>query len=460
MTRIFRPIVFALAGVAGVAALLFGVFGARVDMDGSGVPARVKFDEPEKHYKKVEESRAAAPPAAASVVEPAAVAEAKAPYWTDFRGPLRDGVYAQTKILTVWPGGKLKELWRQPIGGGWASFVIAYGLAFTIEQRKAQEVVAAYDVTTGREIWTHRYDADFQESLGGPGPRATPTWHGGKVYSLGAEGHLVVLEDKSGKLIWAKNILTDNNAENLPWAMSASPLIVDDLVIVQPGGPQGKSIVAYNKLTGAKVWAALSEKAAYASPILATLNGQRQVMTSTATRVVGLSPADGKLLWEYEWKTQYDINSSSPIVTGPNQFVIASGYDHGTALVEVAADGSTKTIWQNKKLKTKFSTAVLHEGYLYGLDEAILACVDAKTGEQKWKGGRYGYGQLLLADGHLIVTTEQGDIALVKATPTAHEEVARFTALDGKTWNVPAIADGRLFVRNTREMAAFQLSAP
>ena len=392
------------------------------------------------------------------VVEVAA--EVKAPYWTDFRGPLRDGIYSQTKILTAWPGGKLKKLWRQPIGGGWASFVIAHGLAYTIEQRKAQEVVAAYDVTTGREIWTHRYEADFQESLGGPGPRATPTWHDGKVYSLGAEGHLFVLDAKSGKVIWTKNILTDNNAENLPWAMSASPLIVDDLVIVQPGGPQGKSIVAYNKLTGAKVWGALNEKAGYASPILATLNGERQVMTSTGTRVVGLNPADGKLLWEYEWKTQYDVNSSSPVVTGPNQFMIASGYDHGTALVEVAADGLTKTIWQNKKLKTKFSTAVLHEGYLYGLDEAILACVDAKTGEQKWKGGRYGYGQLLLADGHLIVTTEQGDIALVKATPTAHEELARFTALDGKTWNVPAIADGRLFVRNTREMAAFQLSAP
>jgi outer membrane protein assembly factor BamB len=235
---------------------------------------------------------------------------------------------------------------------------------------------------------------------------------------------------------------------------------VDDLVIVQPGGPQNKSIVAYSKTTGAKVWGSLSEKAAYASPLLATLNGQRQILTMTATRAVGLNPADGKLLWEFPWKTDYDVNSSSPIVVGPNQVVVAAGYDHGAALVEVAPDGSTKTIWQNKKLKTKFSTAVFHNGYLYGLDDAILACVDAKTGEQKWKGGRYGYGQLLLADGHVIVTTEQGDIALVKATPTAHEELARFTALDGKTWNVPAIADGRLFVRNTREMAAFELGAP
>jgi len=460
MTRIFKPVLIALGAVAAGAALVFGVFGGRVDLDGGGVPAQVKFDAPEAHYEKVEASRAQPAPAPPPEAAPAAAPQPPAAYWTDFRGPLRDGHYTQTKILTAWPEGKLKPLWKQPIGDGWASFVIADGLAFSIDQRKAQEVIAAYDPATGRERWTYRYDADFQESMGGPGPRATPTWHDGKLYSLGAEGHLVVLDAKTGKLLWQKNILDDNNAENLPWAMSASPLIVDDLVIVQPGGPQNKSIVAYNKLTGAKVWGSLSEKAAYASPILGTLNGQRQIITVTAVRVVGLNPADGKLLWGFPWKTEYDVNSSSPILVGPNQFVIASGYDHGTALVEVAPDGTTKTIWQNKKLKTKFSTAVLHEGHLYGLDDAILACVNVATGEQKWKGGRYGYGQLLLAQGHLIVTTEQGDIALVKAVPTGHEELARFNAIEGKTWNVPAIADGRLFVRNTREMAAFQLGAP
>ena len=460
MARIFKPVLIVLLFAAGAAALVFGVFGGRVDLDGAGVPAQVKFDTPEAHYEKVEASRADAVPAPTPLFAVPPVPPPLAPYWTDFRGPLRDGHYTQTKILTDWPEGRLKLLWQLPIGDGWASFVVADGLAFTIDQRKGQEVIAAYDAARGSERWTYRYDADFQESMGGPGPRATPTWHDGKLYSLGAEGDLVVLDAKTGKFLWRKNILIDNNAENLPWAMSASPLIVDDLVIVQPGGPQDKSVVAYNKLTGDKVWGSLSEKAAYASPILATLNGQRQIITVTAVRVVGLNPADGKLLWEFPWKTEYDVNSSSPILVGPNQFVIASGYDHGTALVEVAPDGTTKAIWQNKKLKTKFSTAVLHEGHLYGLDDAILACVDVKTGEQKWKGGRYGYGQLLLASGHLVVTTEQGDIALVKAVPTGHEELARFTALDGKTWNVPAIADGRLFVRNTREMATFQIGAP
>lgn len=460
MTRIFKPVLIGLVGVAAIGGILFGVLGARVEMDGGGVPSVVKFDKPEEHYQKLEASRAQAAPATPLAVTPEATPEPPVAYWTDFRGPQRDGVYAQGKILTAWPEGKLKQLWKQPIGAGWASFVVAQGLAFTIEQRKTQEVVAAYDVATGREVWTHRYDADFQESMGGPGPRATPTWHEGKLYSLGAEGHLFALDGKTGKVIWSKNILTDNNAENLPWAMSAAPLVIDDLVVVQPGGPQGKSIVAYNKANGARVWGALSEKAGYASPVVGTINGQRQILTVTAVRVVGLNPADGKLLWEFPWKTEFDVNSSSPIITGPNQFVIASGYDHGTALVEVAADGTTKALWQNKRLKTKFSTAVLHEGFLYGLDDAILACVEVKTGEQKWKGGRYGYGQLLLADGHLIVTTEQGDVALVKATPASHQELARFPAIDGKTWNVPAIAEGRLFVRNTREMAAFQLAAP
>jgi outer membrane protein assembly factor BamB len=470
MTRIFKTVLVLLAALAAAAALIFGVFGGRLDFDGSGRPAQVHFDAPEDHDKKLEASRAQAPPepapapvllpVAASTPPPEPAPTPAVPYWTDFRGPRRDGHYTQTNILTAWPNGKLQPLWKQPIGGGWASFVIAGGLAFTIEQRKTQEVIAAYDAATGRERWTQRYDADFQESMGGPGPRATPTWHDGKLYSLGAEGHLIVLDAPTGKLLWQKNILDDNNAENLTWAMSASPLIVDDLVIVQPGGPQNKSIVAYHKLTGAKAWGSLSEKAAYASPVLATLNGQRQILTMTATRAVALDPATGKLLWEYPWKTDYDVNSSSPIVAGPNRVVLASGYGHGAALVEIAPGGAVKTIWQNTKLKTKFSTAVLHQGYLYGLDDAILACVDAATGEQKWKGGRYGYGQFLLASGHLVITTEQGDLALVKATPAGHEELARFPALDGKTWNVPAIADGRLFVRNTREMAAFQLGAP
>lgn len=382
-------------------------------------------------------------------------------YWTDFRGPARDGSYAESAIQTKWPATGLPQLWKQPIGGGYASFVIAENRAFTIEQRRAQEVVAAYDVQTGRELWTHGWTAEFRESMGGDGPRATPTWHDGRIYALGASGELRVLDSKTGKLIWNRNILTDNGAENIQWGMSASPLIVDDKVIMQPGGTSGKSIVAYNRLNGAPLWKALNDEASYTSPMLVTLAGRRQILAVTASRVVGLSET-GALLWEYPWRNGAGINVSQPIVASPNSFFISAGYGKGAALIEIGAAGnglSARALWENGSMKNKFNSSVLHNGYVYGLDEGILTCVDVRTGDRKWKGGRYGYGQLLLASNHLIVITETGELVLVRATPDQHTELAKFSALEGKTWNVPAISNNRLLVRNTTQMACYNLSA-
>ena len=453
-----------------------------LELDGSGMMPMVRKGQPEANYQKLEESRAqqqsdpvgalaapaqrakTSPPELAPVVAQAATAVPEIKpgnlYWTDFRGPNRDGIYAQTPIQTTWPKKGLERLWKQPIGGGWASFTVADGVAFTIEQRRAKEAVTAYDMRTGRELWAHTYDADFQESMGGPGPRATPVYDQGLVYSMGATGELRVLDAKSGKLKWGKNILTDNDAQNLQWAMSSAPLIVDDKVIVQPGGLKGKSVVAYNKLTGARVWSALNDVQSYTSPMLVKFNGIRQIITVTATRVLSVLPDNGILLWEYPWTTEYDINATQPIIVDDTHFFISAGYGHGSALVEVNKVGdkfTARSTWSNTKMKNKFASAVMYQGNIYGLDEAILACIDAKTGELKWKGGRYGYGQLLLADGHLVVMAENGDVALVKATPDSHQELARFSAIEGKTWNIPAIDNGLLLVRNTTEMACFRI---
>jgi outer membrane protein assembly factor BamB len=281
------------------------------------------------------------------------------------------------------------------------------------------------------------------------------------LYALGATGELFCFDAATGRVRWSKNILADNGAANLQWGMAAAPLIVDDKVIVQPGGPNGRSVVAYHKLTGERVWSALDDKQAYTSPMLVTLAGRRQILTVSAKRVKGLDPRDGALLWDYPWATQYDINASQPIVVDANRFFISAGYGHGAALVEVSAAGNrfqTRTVWENIRMKNKFNSSVLHEGHVYGLDEAILACVDVNTGELKWKGGRYGYGQLLLASGHLVVITESGEVVLLKATPESHQELARFQAIRGKTWNVPAIDNGRLFVRNIAEMAAYRIA--
>ena len=455
-------VVVGLAVAAGVALFLFNRAGSNED-----------------HYAALEQHRqqqaAQAPaPAAAATASPVAAAspgaspsETAAPapvagrnYWTNFRGPKRDGNYEATQVLTSWPSGGLSPVWKQPIGVGYASFAVADGRAFTIEQRRGEEVVAAYDVSTGREIWKQAWNALYSDSTG-DGPRATPTWDNGRIYALGATGELRCLDANNGTVIWGKNILSDNQASNLPWAMAASPLIVDDKVIVLPGGTSGKSVVAYNKNTGAPVWKVMNDTQAYVSPMLVELAGRRQIMVVSSSRVVGLVPESGAVLWSYAWDTNGGINVSQPVVVDKNRFFISSGYGKGAALVEVQGSGNSftaTTIWENINMKNKFNSSVLHNGHVYGLDEGILTCLDVNTGERKWKGGRYGYGQVILASGHLILTSDTGDLALVKASPDQYTEVARFQALSGQTWNYPAIADGRLLVRNANEMAAYDIS--
>jgi outer membrane protein assembly factor BamB len=472
-----------VAGIA-IVGVLYQFFGFRIRLDGGGTPRPTFVVDPETQAAELARHREAqrqgfanaglSPPREA---EPGSRNNASGPesripdpaaYWTDFRGPLRDGHYRQRPIRTDWPRGGLKPLWKQPVGAGYASFVIARGRAFTIEQRGDQEVVAAYELTTGREVWTNAWNALFRESLGGDGPRATPTWAEGVVFALGATGELRALDESTGRMIWRKNILEDNGALNLDWGMAASPLVVDDTLVVLPGGPDSRSVVAYKRKTGMRVWSALSDKQAYASPMLVTLAGVRQLIVFTAKRLVGLTPDGGELLWEYPWRTDFDINAGQPMVVGDNRVFLSSGYGAGAAVIEVVpspplepapyvAQFAVREIWRSNRMKNTFTSSVLYNGFIYGLDESILACLDAATGELRWKGGRYGHGQVLLASGHLIVLTEDGDLALVRATPMRHEELTRFPAIDGKTWNHPAMADGVLLIRNLAEMAAYDL---
>ncbi len=456
---------YSLIYLAGVVVVLMQFTPLEIEWRG-GFPPVLTFHKTKPDYSLVEAHRSTQTNTPLTVKGEAPSAN----YWTDFRGPNRDGHYAERTIGTNWPAGGLKEFWRQPIGGGYASFVVADGRAFTIEQRRDEETVTAYDVATGRELWAHRYPALFQEEMGGEGPRATPTWHDGKLYSLGAQGELCCLDAATGRAIWRKNILTEFNATGLYFGLSASPLVVDEKLIVMSGEPLAPvkgltnfGVLALNKQTGAKLWMALPEKAAYASPMLVTLAGERQILVNAARRVVGLRPADGALLWEIPWRVQYDNAIAQPVLVSSNRFMLSAGYGGGSALVEVSRSGegfSARQVWKNLNLKNKFNSSVFHEGFLYGLDEGILTCLDAGTGVRRWKDGRYGYGQMLLASGHLVILGGEGDLALVQATPERHVELARFPALKGKTWNHPTIAGGRLFVRNAVDMACYDLSAP
>ena len=486
LKRIAKIIGATVLLVLAAAGVLYA-FGLRVVLDGGGTPhlrfvqsARARAEQVTRHR---EAQRAQAPPAQAAS-EPAAATPVAAPpqgagsatpvaapapptavppYWTDFRGPARDGHYRERPIRTDWRTGGLQPVWKQPVGGGYASIVAAHGRLFTIEQRAEQEVVAAYDLRTGRELWTTSWSAMFREFMGGDGPRGTPTWADGRLYALGATGELRCLDEATGRTVWRTNILEDAGATNLQWGMAASPLIVDDTVVVLPGGRSGQSIAAYDRRTGKRAWTALDDQQAYSSPMLTTVAGVRQIVVFTASRVVGITPNRGELLWEYPWKTQFDINASQPLVVGANRLFVSTGYGSGAAVIELtpAERGlSVREVWRNIRMKNQFTSSVLHDGFIYGLDESILACVDAATGELKWKGGRYGYGQVVLASGHLIVLAEDGDLALVRASPERHQELVRFPALEGKTWNHPAITDGHLIVRNLNEMAAFDLRVP
>lgn len=444
-------LLYTIVYVAAVIGLLMLVSPLRLEWQG-GFPPVLTFHRTEPNYDALESDRASK----AALKNSRVSSSAQSSYWNGFRGPKRNGIYEEQPISTHWPAAGLSPLWKQPCGAGYASFAIAEGLAFTIEQRREEEFIVAYDVQTGHEAWSQNYNAHFDEPLGGEGPRATPAYDGGRLYSVGGLGNLYCLEAATGKVFWQKNLLSEYQAALLTYGMASSPLIVGDLVIFCPGGTPGKSVVACNKLTGETVWQALDDDAAYSSPMLVELAGEEQLLVATEKRVVGLSVSAGELRWSFPWVVnQGNRNIAQPVLLGTNRFMLSAGYGTGCVAVEVNKSGSqysAREVWRNKHLKNKFTSSVFYDGFIYGLDEDILTCLDATTGDRRWKDGRYGYGQLLLASGH--------QLALVKANPEEHQELVRFQAIKGKTWNHPALSEGKLLVRNMVEMACFDLSIP
>lgn len=478
MNRVTVALRWALITLGGLVGILVASFAAltwmgfSIGLKGSGTSISIERVDSEAHMRRIEADRAApsslAHPnrrdiAATEVAaRPARGAETPASenYWVEYRGPGRAGIYDQKPVNTAWPPAGPPELWRQKIGGGYASMIVAESLVYTIEQRRGLEVVAAYDLAGGRQVWEHSWGARFSERMGGDGPRATPTWNDGRLYALGGNGDLVCLSASDGSVIWKRNILKDAGASNLTWGMSAAPLVVDDVVIAHPGGRNGKSVFAYDKLTGDVRWSALDDKAGYVSPQVATLAGRRQLVLVSGTRVLGASLEDGSMLWSHPWKTSYDANCAQPLIVDDQHVFVSSGYGHGATLLQISsgeAGFSVEEIWFNRNMKNKFNPSVLVDDVVYGLDEGILAAIDVRNGERLWKRGRYGYGQLIYASGHLIVVSEQGDLAIVEATPQEYREAVRFESIPGKTWNVPALADGILLVRNQTEMVAYDL---
>jgi len=399
--------------------------------------------------------RAAAEPATV----PSSVATARAGSdWPGFRGPNRDAVATGVRIKTDWTATPPKELWRRAVGPGWSSVAVRGGLLYTQEQRGEVEVVACYDLNTGKPVWTHRDATRFYESNGGAGPRGTPAIHEGRVYALGATGILNALDAASGALLWTRNAAADTGAKTPGWGFAGSPLVFGDAVIVAASG----RMAAYSLANGDPRWLGPKGDEGYSSPHLATIGGVTQVLLLSGGGVASVAPSDGKVLWNHAWK---GFASLQPTVTADGGVLISTasaGGGVGTRRLAVAqgpGGWTAKEVWTSSGLKPYFNDMVVHDGYAYGYDNGILSCIDLRDGTRKWKGGRYGFGQLvLLADqGLLLVVSEEGELALVAATPGQFTELARFPAMNDKTWNHPVVAGDILVVRNGREMVAFRL---
>lgn len=382
--------------------------------------------------------------------------------WPGFCGVNRDGVVRGATIRSNWDAVPPRQIWRHPVGLGYSSFAVAGGLAFTQEQRFESEVVVCYDFQTGKEVWAHGDSARFSETMGGDGPRATPTVFDSHVYALGATGILNCLVARTGALVWSTNILEDAGTGNVEWGMSGSPLVDDDVVVVTPGG-NGHAVVAYDRQRGTKLWHGGDRRTGYSSPQLTSIGGLRQILVFGGDGLAGHELGTGRELWAFDWPNNLQINVAQPVVIGEEAILIGAGYGKGSALLNVVIQGDhwaaeTAPRWTSKQLKLKLNNAVARDGYVYGLDEGILTCLAVSDGKRQWKGGRYGYGQLLLVEDLLLMQAESGDVALVEATPERHRETARFQAIQGKTWNHPVLVRGRLLVRNAEEAACYDLS--
>lgn len=377
-----------------------------------------------------------------------------------FLGPNRNATLEGISLERNWEQTPPDLVWRQPVGAGWAGFAVVGDCAITLEQRGPEEMTICYDLDTGAVRWSHSDTTQFVDVVAGEGPRSTPTIIGGRVFSQGATGMLNLLDLGTGVPVWAVDIAKDNSTGVPLYGFAASPLIHrDNVVVVAPGAPQG-SLVAYDRETGEKRWNAGDDQGRYSSPTLLTLLGREQILLFNRGALRGHDPGTGEVMWEFPWPTETEV-TSQPLALSENRVFLSSGYGIGSKVIELAVDTTDKwsaeLVWESTSLKAKFTNVVVHEGSIYGLDDGILTAIDPQTGERHWKRGRFGHGHVLLVDKLLVVLSEKGEVVLVDPQPDEYVELGRFQAIEGKTWNPPALAGSNLLIRNATEAACYRL---
>lgn len=444
--------------------LLFAALAAcfSLGVKSDGVLGDFSFDVRPRWQKSVEE-KLALQVAVASEVKEIPSTEFDVSPWPAFRGAKSDGAQHGSKFDADWTANPPKELWRIEIGSAWSSFVATDKYLFTQEQRGENECLVCYDAATGKQVWQYNTPSRFFEALGGLGPRATPTLDKSQIYAMGAEGWLTKLDATNGKLVWKVDIRELTYKKDPPmWGFSSSPLVTGGNVVVHVGAPADKGIVAVSAEDGKLVWSSAAGEHSYATPQLIKLVDRDLIALLSNEGAHLYDPKDGTEVFKYEWSHD-GYRALQPQVIDGDKLLIATGMGTGTRLVKFQVDESgkftTEDLWTCKDFKPDFNDFVIFENHIYGFDNRIFACVDLATGKRKWKGGRYEKGQaMLLGDSGLIVVVgEHGELALLRATPEKHEELAKFQALNDKTWNHPMIIGDKLYLRNAKEAVCYQL---
>jgi outer membrane protein assembly factor BamB len=382
--------------------------------------------------------------------------------WSQWLGPDRNAVSNERGLNLDWKKKKPKLLWKVPLGSGFSGMSLVGNRLYTMMSENKREFATAHDATTGKELWRRDVGPLFEDGQGGDGPRTTPTLVGNSAYVMGGHGMVMALDSANGAVRWQKSLVNDFGGKVPTWGYSTSPLVQDGTVFLEAGGALGHALIALNATDGSLRWNVGEYKAGYSSPTPITINGQKQVVYFTAREFVSVDPATGKVLWFYPWKTSYDVSAATPVFVPPDKLLISSGYGTGAAMFRIKPGSGPyvlKELWRSKYMQNKMATSVIHKNHIYGFDDFDLACIDANTGKRTWKQESFGRGTLLLVEGHLVVLGENCKLALLEANPkrvVIKEEIQ----LDGdRCWTIPSLSNGVLYVRDLKQMMAFDLRA-
>jgi len=379
--------------------------------------------------------------------------------WSKFRGPDGNGISKETGLLKEWPENGPKEIWRKPIGTGFSGMNCSENKLYTMDSNNSAEFLLCLNPENGEEIWRTEIDSLFKNSFG-DGPRATPTIDGKTVYAISSWGKLVAANKSDGKIQWQVDLKDKFDMQELQywWGFSMSPFIDGDMLLLQVGGSDNKSIVALNKNNGETIWTTHSDVQAYSTPTAIDFNGARQFIVVSGNHVVSVSP-DGSENWKYPWEGSI-IKVAKPIFIPPDKIFVSAAYDIGAVLLKMKP-GSDSTevseVWKSKVMSNHFNSSVLIGGFLYGFDNGTLKCVKAESGEQTWAKRRLGKGSLIYADGNLIVLGERGQLVLLEANSDEYIEKGRTQVLKGKTWTSPTLDNGKLYLRHQKEIVCLDL---